>query len=133
MDDWTKMRLKERDYSGFFDMKKAVSFAKKCVEKKVSFICYRSLINYHSNRIFDYIDYDEALFWLEEAEGILKNHDAYHQILFKKGYAYLRWPNVKTDKVKAREYFQRAIESGKSGFMMPQDQKFYEDMIQQTY
>ena len=128
-----KKRLQHADYSNFFNMEKAVSSAKKCVQKSISFVCYMSLIRYHTYSQFNYIDYDEALFWLEEAESVLKNHEAYHTILYQRGYAHLRWPNVKKDKVKAREYFQKAIESGKSGLMMNSTQKFYEDMIQRTY
>ena len=133
MDAKTKKRLQMVDYSNFFNMEKAVSSAKKCVQKNISFACYMSLIQYHTHSHFNYIDYDEALFWLEEAESVLKNDKAYHQILFQRGYAHLTWPNVKKNKVKAREYFQKAIESGKSGFMMNSTQKFYEDMIQRTY
>ena len=134
MNETTAWILKEYDYSNHFNMNKAVSSAQTCIEKKVSYRCYLLLIQFHSQEIYNNVNYEEALFWLDEAEEALKNDDYYHSVLLTKGVAYLSWDNLKTDKIKAREYFQKAIENyKKSKQFSKRTMTIYEKYLERTY
>ena len=93
------------------------------------------IINYYSEKKYNNINYDEALMWLNEAENVLKKSDFYHTILTTKGWAYLTWDNLKVNKLKAREYFQKAIDNyKKSRFASKKRIKVYEKWIKKyTY
>jgi len=122
------------NYTNYFDIKKAVSSAEKCIQKAFEFSCYMKIINYYSEKKFNNIDYEEALMWLNEAEEVLKKSDFYSTILTTKGWAYLQWDNLKVNKTKAREYFQKAISSHKkSRFPSKERIKLYEKWISYTY
>ena len=126
--------LKRYDYTNYFDIKKAISSAETCVQKMFTFRCYLMLINYNSEKIYNNINYEEALMWLNEAEDVLKKSDLYSTILSTKGWAYLTWDNLKVDKLKAREYFQRALNNyKKSKFPSEKRIKIYERWIKNTY
>ncbi len=92
------------------------------------------LINYNSEKIYNNVNYEEALMWLKEAEEVLKKSDFYPTILSIKGWAYLTWDNLKVDKLKAREYFQKALNNYKqSRYTSEKRIKLYETWISSTY
>ncbi len=130
----TKELLKRRDYTNYFDIKKAILSAETCVQKMFTFRCYLMLINYNSEKIYNNVNYEEALMWLNEAEEVLKKSDFYPTILSTKGWAYLTWDNLKVDKLKAREYFQKALNNYKK-LRRPSEKriKLYETWISSTY
>lgn len=125
---------KTYDYTNYYDIKKAISSAEKCIQKEFGFGCYLKIINYYSEKKFNNIDYEEALMWLNEAEEILKKSDYYSTILTTKGWAYLEWDNLKVNKNKAREYFQKALSNHKkSKYPSEKTIKLYEKWISYTY
>lgn len=113
IDDKTAKILKRYDYSNYFDIEKAISSAKTCIQKQPSFSCYMYLIDFYSDKRYGNINFDEALFWLDEAEVVLKDDNYYNTILTTKAFAYMTWDNLKFNKLKAREYFLKAIENVK--------------------
>ena len=130
----TKKFLKKYNYTNYFDIQKAISSAENCIQKGFGFSCYLKIINYYSEVKYNNINYDEALMWLNEAEDVLKKSDFYHTILTTKGWAYLTWDNLKVNKLKAREYFQKAIDNyKKSRFASEKRIKLYEKWIKYTY
>ena len=130
----TKKFLKKYDYTNYFDIQKAIYSAENCIQKGFGFSCYLMIINYYTEKKYNNINYDEALMWLNEAEDVLKKSDFYHTILTTKGWAYLTWDNLKVNKLKAREYFQKAIDNyKKSRFASEKRIKLYEKWIKYTY
>ena len=135
MDDTTAKLLKTFNYSNYFDIEKAISSSKTCIEKKLSYTCYSYLVQFYSKKMYGNIDFDEAMFWLDEAEEVLKNSDHHSSILTTKGLAYLNWDNLKVNKVKARKYFLKAIELIKKSKSLSMNDriKTIEDWLQYTY
>lgn len=109
-DYWLK-EANTQNFKSHFNIKKAIKFANNCINKSMEFRCYELVIDFYTEDQFKNLNYEKAQAFLNEAEEYLKEEKDYHRVLFLKGKAFLRWPNLKKNKLKANKYFKKAKET----------------------